>query len=689
MLQSILLLLVGRYAFAEHDLYDEIIREAVNSEDEDRTAYSGSTKSSSKGKGSSSSSKGGGDYDYGVIFEKTVIVDFDGVDSDPDELSFVSPGALEMEFVETYNHLSEYLCDVDGVEILEAAIHVDESGEYVIKRGGSYFSLQFDIIATCNNCTDGSLFELFVGDFDFLGPNPENCTDFTDNYPVEFDDDDDDDGFDEEFVRARALKASKKASKKDTMPKGTDSDIKLSSKKSKGSKGSKKSSKKGKGGKGKGKGGGDRICTSSCPAYRAPTHEEFRLALDTTIKEYSGKFSSNDERRRLGCDFMSGNKLAIDRVAGVREMLSLGLECTDEAEELIDLVTVEMIGDYSQVTDEEKVELEKGFVQRYNAQTEIFVCDYPYFRELNSAEIKMVATGDADPGSFHYVFKLNGTCHGAGCSDEVGLFNLFDPFSFRRLEHDESNMTDDGFFFNMTDDDFEFPDFGDCPFQCSSSSEFGRGVLISDFEEVLFTPLTLELIECGSLTNIQGSGEIKLLPLEPAPTAPPTITATPTLSAQPSESAMPSETPTTSAAPSSSPTSAPSTTPSSSPSSKPSATPSSSPSGSRGPSLSSSPSLSDAPSGAPTVSEAPSSGPSSMPSGSPTTSSAPSSVPSSKPSVAPSSSPSSKPSAAPSSSPSISTVPSLSAEPSATPSLSAAPSLSASPSVSAEPSATP
>lgn len=678
MLQSILLLLVGRCAFAIHDdqLYSEVIREAVNSEDEDRTAYSGSTKSSGKGKGSSTSSKGGGDYDYGVIFEKSVIVDFDGVDVDPDQLSFVSPGALEMEFVETYNHLSEYLCDVDGVEILEAAIHVDESGEYVIKRGGSYFSLQFDIIATCNNCTDdGSVANLFsyaddldddylsnVDDdellssfvFDFDWRN-ENCTDFTYKFPEPIDDDDF--GLDEidDFARARALKASKKASKKDTMPKGTDSGIKLSSKKSKGSK---KSSKKGKGGKGKGKGkggGGDRICTSSCPAYRAPTHDEFRYALDSTIKEYSGKFSSNDYKRRLGCDFMSGKKLTIDAVIGVREMIPIELACTDEAEELIELVTVEVLGDYSQVTDEEKVELENGFVQRYNAYNELVNCDYPYFRELNSAEIKMVATGGAEPGSFTYVFKLNGTCHGAGCSDDVGLF---DTYSSRRLEQEE--------LLNMTDPDLNITDFGDCPFECSSSADLSKGVSTSEFELYLYV-LTLELFECGALTHIEGSGPIKLLPLEPVPTAPPTITATPTLSAQPSESAMPSDTPTKSAAPSSSPSSAPSTTPSSSPSSKPSATPSSKPSGSRSPSLSSSPTLSDVPSRAPTKSEAPSSEPSSMPSDSPTTSSAPSSVPSSKPSVKPSSSPSSTPSAAPSSSPSISTVPSLSAEPSATP----------------------
>ena len=47
MLQSILLLLVGRCAFAiDNRLYSEVLREAVNSEDEDRTAYSGSTKSS-------------------------------------------------------------------------------------------------------------------------------------------------------------------------------------------------------------------------------------------------------------------------------------------------------------------------------------------------------------------------------------------------------------------------------------------------------------------------------------------------------------------------------------------------------------------------------------------------------------------------------------------------------------------
>jgi hypothetical protein len=568
------------------------------------------------------------------IFTRTVFVDFEGLDTDPNDFSLVGPSALEMEFLNTYNALSTEFCDIDGVEILAALIQADDSGEYIIQRGGNKYSLEFQVMASCDSCDDSTT-TLFDHSLD------TSATNF--------------------FGRKMLWSISATG---DTSGSSTS---KSSSKSSK--KGSKKSSKRA----GPTNGSGSRICTSSNPLFRAPTEEEFLEGYSSALRINSGDDSSSG--RRLGCDFLTGGKIAVDQVIRAYEMSDEA--CADVVEEFEIPVTVAIFGDYEAVTDGENEELEQAFVQNYNA-LQAYRCDSPSFRTLQSAEIKMVSP-DGD-NTFTYIFDVKGTCRGTGCSDESRIFSDVSA-RLRRLQ--DTISTDE------------------C--SCPISAE-EQGPPMSEEMKILFDETIGELRACGAVENVLGVGSVGEMSVDftSAPSATPSSvpSGAPSTSAQPSMSAAPTGTAPTI---SSSPSAQPSLTPSISLAPSKSAQPSNAPSISNAPSKSSPPSLVPSEAAVPSISTQPSIDPTALasasPSLAPSVSAKPSNVPSrsSSPSTAPSQGPSTDPSIAPSQIPSNlpskapSNVPTLSQVPSKLPSFvpSNGPTRTAEPSTSEPPSLVP
>jgi hypothetical protein len=196
---------------------------------------------------------------------RTVFVDFEGLDTDPNEFSLVGPSALEMEFLNTYNALSTEFCNIDGIEILTALIQTDDSGEYIIQRGGNKYSLEFQVMANCDNC-DVSTTTLFDHSLD------TSATNF--------------------FGRKLQWGLSTVSANGDTSGSSSSKSSKKGSKKS-----SKKSSKRAS------TTSGSRICTSSNPLFRAPTEEEFLEGYSSALRINSADDSSSG--RRLGYDFLT------------------------------------------------------------------------------------------------------------------------------------------------------------------------------------------------------------------------------------------------------------------------------------------------------------------------------------------------------------------------------------------------
>lgn len=558
------------------------------------------------------------DYSCGgeeVEFETSVLVDFDGFDDDPNDVTRVDWKSLELLFKRSYNELNAELCDNELREVLWVTAERNADGNKIIKRGGDTFSIRFTVHMKCTGCypDNANLFsppEIFIRALREVQVGEEGQ------------------------IAGRALKKSKSSKK--------------------GSHYSKKG--KGKGdydgreehyyfGKGSGKGGSgsggstDCECNSAHPEFRAPTEHEFRAVYNNAILE------SKDRAHRHG-------GVHVDVVSKVTE--TVDFTCSERVEEFSSLVSVEFYGNPVDVTEDERVVLEEAFVQVYNG-LHANRCDDPLFRNATLTDIAMQADPD-EPQVFMYIFRVDGTCRGFGCSTELNFFEVSADSLARRL-HDDGT----GFDHSRPDSGCGCPVYGD---------EFGAPT--TDEFEVRFFVVVQQLKTQGKLPNISASGEVSELPMDgtPAPSSggsvAPSGSASAAPSAAPSDPSDGTDSPTVSSAPSSLPSVGPSFSPSTpgdslAPSALPSAGPSSNPS------VSGEPSSAPSDPAAEEDSQSPSSQPSSLsevPSATPSQSSAPSSVPSSVPST--SSAPSD--SAAPSSNPSVSSAPSESSQPSAVPS---------------------
>jgi hypothetical protein len=332
---------------------------------------------SGKGKG-----KGGGGCPGPLVeFESEVLVDFDGFDEDASDITRINWDALELAFRNSYNSLSEDLCDDQFRRVIDVKIQVNSNGEILIKRGGALYSLRYLVTAVCRGCNpdtitlfsppEGESFRKLIAS-DGLSADQSNTDSVT---------------------QRRRAKSSKKESNKD-------------------SKSTKKDSKSG--------GGVEESCEcdSANPEYRAPTEEEFRIAYDAEIRI----FQQSRSFRRGG--------VAVDLVVKVTEVEDAS--CSVVVEEFMTLVSVEFFGDRDAVTDEERASLEENFVQVYNG-LQANRCDSPFFRTAVLAEIVLVSDPD-EPQVFLYIFAVTATCRGEGCSADLTLFQM-DEF-LRKLASD-------------------------------------------------------------------------------------------------------------------------------------------------------------------------------------------------------------------------------------------------------------
>ncbi|CAJ1957076.1 unnamed protein product [Cylindrotheca closterium] len=649
---------------------------ALGGTSNERTAFN-----SRRGVSGDHSSSSADYFEANRIFERVVYVDIDAGEADLAGLSLVSTSTLEHQFVQSFNKLSEELCDIEGLRILAANIQYTDASktEYILRRGGNKYTIEFQVFATCDNCNPFS-----VTVFDHRVLTTRRTREIEGDVETVFD---------------RQL-SSKKSSKKSASNSSSSSSSSSSKKSGKG-----KGKGKGKGGKGskksgKGKGGmviGDKaqqngqvICTAKNPQFRAPTEEEFREVYSVAVR---GLMTGSTTRRQLGRNFVVGGLLPIQAITKVYEVLDG--RCVAAFEEFNSIVTIEVSGNFEAATTAEYLELAEAFFQNYNA-LQAHGCDKPLFREVSAVEITM-ATPDTDGnGFFNLVLNVFASCQGVGCTDDISLFSDFNVF--RRL---------------LTNTTLEVDDPCECPVSPNRKNAAPSALEMG----ILFDETLQELRASGLVTNFQTARiitEVGVQAISPAPSGMPTVSNAPSISNAPSTSVKPtggpptfsqspsalgsarpsvSFAPSNSMAPSLSPTISnkpsvslvPSSNPSLSgaPSGKPSdsappsqaATTSVSPSGA--PSTSKSPSEAPSGSGAPSVSEKPSSNP--------TNSLVPSFQPSNKPSVAASGVPSTKPSLAPSITPSSN--PSASKQPSSQPSFK--PSKSENPSLSVQPSLNP
>mmetsp|Transcript_8647 Transcript_8647/g.21673 ORF Transcript_8647/g.21673 Transcript_8647/m.21673 type:complete len:515 (-) Transcript_8647:2584-4128(-) len=338
------------------------------------------------------------------------------------------------------------------------------------------------------------------------------------------------------------------------------------------------------------------------------------------------KFRKGRGKGRNGKDGKSSKKSKRDTV-----------NCSPVIERFSSIIAIEFIGDKAAVTNAEKDALELTLVDAYNEIQETR-CDIPYFRTCEVAEIQVVRDGSSDT-VFQYLFEVEGTCRGTGCSTNQQFFSdAVVPISLRR---------------NLRD--LRGSDECDCPedpdgFGAPSTTEFGAAYFVK----------VQELRQALVLFNIDSSARVQEVSVT-SPTTAPEPTFPPTPAPTPTDPVV---------------TENPSTSPSESPSRTPSETPSFVPSVSFRPSVSSEPSSPPSGSSAPSESESPSNLPSLQPS------EVPSEVPSEQPSFVPSSQPTDPGVEAPSLQPSESLSPSFvpSSVPSVEPSESSKPSLA--PSVS-------
>ena len=282
-----------------------------------RTAYN-----SRRGVSGDDSSSDRDFFEENKIFERTVYVDIDAGSADLAGLSLVSTSTLEHQFVRSFNTLSNELCDIEGLRVLAANIQYTDATqtEYIIRRGGNKYTIEFQVFATCDNCNPFS-----VTMFDHRILTTRRTREIKG-----------DTGMETVFKRQLdSKKTSKKSTKKSSISAST--------------KGSKKSGKgKGKGGsKGSGKGGtstaedkvyeenGQVVCTAKHPEFRAPNEEEFRQVYSAAVK---GLMSGSTTRRQLVRDFVVGGLLPINAITKVYE--TLDAKCFSAFEPFISIVQI-------------------------------------------------------------------------------------------------------------------------------------------------------------------------------------------------------------------------------------------------------------------------------------------------------------------------------------------------------------
>ena len=480
-----------------------MISPVVSSEENRELGYYGYDNDVPQGKGSS----GGGCNGPLTYFESNVLVDFDGFDDDPSDLTRINWDRLEKAFMDSYNALAADLCDDSATRVVDVTIDVGSDGEILKKRSGCEYTLSYTVQATCRGC------------------DPHSATLFS--APGKG-------GYYRQLISANGEMTSDESALNDVIQKRRRMPNYYESKGSKGSKGEGKG--KGKGskgsggdddyyGKGKGKGskgsggdddyygkggsypgppGGDCDCNSKYPQYRTPTEEEFRVAYDAAISAFG---NTPQPHRRGG--------VAVDYVTHVMEVADVG-ECSNAVEEFNALVSIEFFGDREAVTDEERAVLEENFIWIYNwLQAER--CDSPIFRSANLAEIILVSDPD-EPQVFLYVFFVSGTCRGVGCSTDLELFSS-DSF-LRRLDHAVG--------YNGHHDTCQCPIY---------TTQFGAPTT-SEFEVRYFQSIQCEK-EKGRLVNIDASGEVTELgpDFTPFPTDSPVVG--PPISLPPGQTAAP------------------------------------------------------------------------------------------------------------------------------------------------------
>jgi len=427
-----------------------------------------------------------------VEFKKSVLVDFDGFDDDYKDKTRIDWQALEILFIDAYNSLSAVLCDDLFRRVEHVTIESDENDSKLIKRGGDVYSLRFTVQGTCRGCDpdDMTLFsppDIFSRELEGGGSHRLQDAII------------DGDGTVTGVSRNLSSKSSKKSK---------------SSKSCKSSKKSKSSSKGSSSGKGKGKGddcdnddgddddGDDEDsgdveiceCKSRNPEYRPPTEDEFRLVYDSRIRDAKDGYIPP---RRGG--------VSVDYVLKVTETYEVE-PCSDVVEEFETLVAIEFYGVHREVTNVERTILEENIVYVYNG-LQSHRCDEPLFRKATSAEFEV----RADPSErkiFIYIFKVEGTCRGEGCSDDIKLFDSDDGESSRRL-HFEAG---DGGWGHAE------PESGcTCPVFSTES-----GAPTTDDFEARFFVVVQDLKAQGRLPNVDASGEVTELPFPETTTSAPT-----------------------------------------------------------------------------------------------------------------------------------------------------------------------
>ena len=432
-----------------------------------------------------------------VEFQKSVLVDFDGFDDDYKDVTRIDWQALEVLFMNSYNLLSSALCDDVFRQVQHVTVERDENDSKIIKRGGDLYSIRFTVQGTCRGC-DPDTMNLFSPPDVFARQLGESQSLAWQDAVI--------DGYGTISEGVRFLKSSKSSK---------------SSKSTKSSKSSKKAKSEGKGkgsnsgSSGEGGDGGeaddDEVdgvemckCESRDPEYRPPTEDEFRIVFDSAIRD--AKDSALPPRR---------GGVSVDYVIKVTE--TVGVEpCSEVVEEFTTLVSVEFYGIATDVTEVERKVLEENFVYTYNG-LQAHRCDL-LFRTASSAEI--VLQGDPEEEKvFIYIFQVDGTCRGLGCSANLTLFEPEEEATSRRLHFEEGNG---GWAHAEPESDCTCPLF---------ATEF-TAPTTDDFEARFFV-VVQELKTQGRLPNVSASGEVIELPFNQGPTAAPSFASeAPTLEGQ-------------------------------------------------------------------------------------------------------------------------------------------------------------
>lgn len=297
-----------------------------------------------------------------TYFSSEVIVDFDGYGTDAEDLTEIRYDVLEKIFRQAYNYLSEDLCDQTFRHIVDVSTLPQPDGEMIILRGGNQYGIKFAIEAVCKGCDPDttSLFSPPAQEFfRKLMSSDGKAVQGIEESPLD------------QILQTRRLKSTKSSKNSQSSPRN----------------------------------GYTCDCTSTDPAYRAPTEEEFALVFNAGIKLSE---DTNSERR-----LETGVKVeSVDRVTEIQSVI-----CAADTETITSLVALEFFGTFADITDQERTMIEENYVFAYNGLQDLR-CDSPAFRKMTSAEIFFVVDPDTnDEDTFVYLMKVEGSCRGEGCSD--------------------------------------------------------------------------------------------------------------------------------------------------------------------------------------------------------------------------------------------------------------------------------